>query len=143
VYEYRRKLWNAVSIALEGVMPSNRNVSQVVLSLVSGSFSQLLSIIYTLSCYSIVNRGVLIAREEWLMAHTEIPAAVIAAVIAAVFQFTNALRFFDRSRSIQDSLITHTPSKPYSSTPSYPIIFGGYQTRISHQNGSLIMHNPS
>ena len=66
-------------------MPSNRNVLQVVLSLVSGSL--LLIFIYIVSCYSTASRGVLIAREEWLTAHTEIPAAVIA----AVFQFTNAL----------------------------------------------------
>ena len=72
-------------------MPSNRNALQVVLSLVSGSL--LLIFIYTVSCYSTASRGVLTAREEWLTAHTEIPAAVIAAVIAAVFQ-TNALLLF-------------------------------------------------
>jgi len=72
-------------------MLSNRkNASQVVLSLVSGSLSQLLLIvIYTVSCYSTASTY---AREEWLTAHTEVPAAVIAAVIAAVFQFTNALQ---------------------------------------------------
>ena len=32
-------------------------------------------------------------REEWLTAHMEIPTTMIAAVIAAVFQFTNALHF--------------------------------------------------
>jgi len=44
--------------------------------------------------------GGLIAREEWLTAYTEIPAAMIAAVIAAVFQFTNAL---NSSHHIVDS----------------------------------------
>ena len=74
-------------------MTSNRNAWQVVLSLVPRSLSQPLSIfIYTVSCYSTASRGVLIreviAKEEWLTAHTEVPAAVIA----AVFQFTNAIR---------------------------------------------------
>jgi len=33
--------------------------------------------------------------KGWLTAHTEIPATMIATVIAAVFQFTNALVVLD------------------------------------------------
>jgi hypothetical protein len=79
VYEYRRKLWNAVSVALGGGYAAIKQKC-VGSGLVSGFWVSLSTriFIYTVSCYSTASIGVLIAREdfiareEWL---TEIPAA--------------------------------------------------------------------
>ena len=67
-------------------LPPSRNGSQIVLSLNTNIFY---ATSVTVQWVGISYRGVSIARV--LTAHTEIPAAMIAAVIAAVFQFTNAL----------------------------------------------------